>query len=571
MDAMGDGESRCPRCGTDVPRDARFCPSCGYATTRLSPGQILDGKYEILDKLAEGGMGQVYRARHIHLDEIRIIKVTKPDPLGEGPEPRRFQEEARIATLIRHPNVAALYDFSRLPDGSFYMVWEFIDGITLEEWIRRNGAMPAVRALEVARQVLAGLSEIHAQGIVHRDLAPDNIMLREGPGGRFQAKIIDLGIAKRVAVDALQMTGTGMFVGKLKYCSPEQAGAIPRGETVDRRSDLYSFGVVLYEMLTGRPPFEAETPEGYLGQHLHTQPPPLDTSRLPAEVGPPLATIVKRALEKNRNQRFRDAEEFGQAVARLEFAPVDSAPDAILPNSHRAVWPIGALATLLILTAAVATYALIHRGGARREAVPDTTPTAAPLSLPMPPPAADADAADLSAARTVENAPARSRASSRTVADPSEIGVVPPSPRAQAVPGPAAAPAPEPSAEEPAEPSPELPARMDGEATQRFRKFLKHWSALPVERRSNQAMYLARVANLFVATYPDDPLSGDLRQRLPASLKELAEKELDDRRPRVAVRFYEAYRVLDFAPRDAGLDRRFAALPAPPRARPPDS
>ena len=175
---MGDGDSRCPRCGAALPSRARFCSACGYAATRFAAGEILDGKYEILGKLAEGGMGQVYRARHVHLDEIRIIKVTKPDPGGDGGEARRFVEEARLATLVRHPNVAALYDFSRLPDGSFYMVWEYIDGVTLEEWLRRHGAMPPDRALAVARQVLAGLAEIHAQGIVHRDLSPDNILLR---------------------------------------------------------------------------------------------------------------------------------------------------------------------------------------------------------------------------------------------------------------------------------------------------------------------------------------------------------------------------------------------------------
>src|SRR4029077_18207527 len=240
-------ERTCPRCAAPLAAAARFCPACGQASMRLTPGQILDGKYEILDKLAEGGMGEVYRARHLHLDEIRIIKVTKPDAAGEGFEPRRFQAEARLATLVRHPNVAALYDFSRLPDGSFYMVWEFIDGITLEEWLRRHGPLPAARALEVARQILAGLGEIHAQGIVHRDLSPDNILLREGAESRLQAKIIDLGIAKRVAADPLERTGTGLFLGKLKYCSPEQAGALPRGEMLDARSDLYSFGVVLYE------------------------------------------------------------------------------------------------------------------------------------------------------------------------------------------------------------------------------------------------------------------------------------------------------------------------------------
>src|SRR5262249_5357914 len=198
MSEMAPAETPCPRCGASLPVEAKFCSSCGYRAARLGAGQTLDGKYEIIEKIGEGGMGEVYKSRHIHRDEIRIIKVTKPDPLGEGPEPRRFQEEARIATLVRHPNVAALYDFSRLPDGSYYMVWEFIDGITLEEWLRRNGPLPARRALDVSAQVLAGLGQIHAQGIVHRDLSPDNIMLRETREG-LVAKIIDLGIAKRVA------------------------------------------------------------------------------------------------------------------------------------------------------------------------------------------------------------------------------------------------------------------------------------------------------------------------------------------------------------------------------------
>src|SRR5712692_1240203 len=182
-------ELLCPRCGTSMPDASRFCPACGHAMARLSPGQTLDGKYEILEKIGEGGMGEVYKARHVHLDEIRIIKVTKPDALGEGAHPRRFQEEARMATLVRHPNVAALYDFSRLPDGSYYMVWEFIDGVTLEEWIRRHGPLPLSQALDVSRQVLAGLAEIHAQGIVHRDLSPDNILVRESREGRLVAKI----------------------------------------------------------------------------------------------------------------------------------------------------------------------------------------------------------------------------------------------------------------------------------------------------------------------------------------------------------------------------------------------
>ncbi|HEY1434388.1 MAG TPA: protein kinase, partial [Thermoanaerobaculia bacterium] len=282
---MAPLDRRCPRCAAPLAAEDRFCGACGLSASRLLPGEVLDGKYEILEKIGEGGMGEVYRVRHLHLDEIRIIKVTKPDVTADGAPARRFQEEARLATLVRHPSVAALYDFSRQADGSYYMVWEYIDGLTLETWLRRHGKLAPAGALEVARQVLAGLSEIHAQGIVHRDISPDNIMLRELPGGRLQAKVIDLGIAKRVAAESLQMTSTGLFLGKLKYCSPEQAGALSPEEGLDARTDVYSFGVVLYEMLSGKAPFESSTPEGYIGKHLHTPAPPLDVAALPRELG----------------------------------------------------------------------------------------------------------------------------------------------------------------------------------------------------------------------------------------------------------------------------------------------
>jgi serine/threonine-protein kinase len=546
---MGTGEPRCPRCGAESPSDARFCASCGYAATRLAAGQVLDGKYEILDKLAEGGMGQVYRARHIHLDEIRIIKITKPDPLGEGSEARRFQEEARLATLVRHPNVAALYDFSLLPDGSFYMVWEFIDGITLEQWLQRHGPMPADRALSVARQVLSGLSEIHTQGIVHRDLAPDNIMVREGPGGRLQAKIIDLGIAKRVAAGSLRMTGTGLFVGKLKYCSPEQAGALGRGESVDARSDLYSFGAVLYEMLSGHPPFEAETPEGYLGQHLHTKAPPLDTTRLPAAVGPALSAILKRALEKNRDRRFGSADEFRQALERLEPAAALAGDGTAGRHDAppRALWSTGAVAVLLLVAAGIAAYALV-RAGARPSARPALTSTEAPQATPTPPATPPDSRPAVSGPQTLGNVTAAPRASSRSVDDSLEVGVVR-SPR----PGPSPPTRPEAGPEDE-----ELSGSLDAEDPRRFRDSVQAWRTLPRERKAYRALEIARGANRFIREWPDDPLSGELRQRLPASFKELAQRSLAEGRKPAAARFYQAYKALEFAPPDPKLDRLFA-------------
>jgi serine/threonine-protein kinase len=559
---MASGDSSCPRCGTAVAADARFCPSCGLAAARLVPGQTLDGKYEILDKIGEGGMGEVYRARHVHLDEIRIIKVTKPDPLGEGSEPRRFQEEARIATLVRHPNVAALYDFSRMPDGaSYYMVWEFINGITLEAWLKKYGPLPVARALDVAQQVLAGLAEIHAQGIVHRDLSPDNIMLKELPDGRLQAKIIDLGIAKRVAAESLQMTGTGMFVGKLKYCSPEQAGALPRGQTVDGRSDLYSFGVVLYEMLSGRPPFESQTPEGYLGMHLHQAPPPLDTTRVPPRIAPALAAAVTKALEKPREKRFKDAREFSDALGRLvpavtaSVGQTESAPTVPVRSEARGARSAWTVTALAVAVAAAAVWAI-----SRREHAPASEPVAVAAPTPAPP--------ALRPTETIDEVVA-ARPSPRVIeGSTTEIGV----PRPQAT-GPAAGrptapptavptplPTPVPAAA-PDKPTIPEPSAADANNPEKARQRLNHWMSRPVEDRARRSVDIARWANKTVAEHPDNPNVRQMTRDLPLLFKGEALAALDRKQPFVAAQFYRAYLMLDFAPADPELTRRMNAAP----------
>jgi serine/threonine-protein kinase len=266
----------------------------------------IEGKYEILEKLKEGGMGAIYKVRHRLLDEVRVVKVIRShmEPTGETGE--RFLREARVAIRLRHPNIAALHDFAIADDGNAFIVMEFIDGLNLLEILHGNGPPPIALTLEVARQSLRALGYLHRQKIVHRDVSPDNLMLTRDVDGHVQVKLIDLGIAKAIEGGASGLTTTGIFLGKPRYAAPEQFGTMP----LDARSDLYSFGVVLYELLTGRCPITGQDPASYMAGHL-LRPPvsfaetdPQD--RVPAE----LRKTVLRALAKKPEERFDSAEDF---------------------------------------------------------------------------------------------------------------------------------------------------------------------------------------------------------------------------------------------------------------------
>jgi tRNA A-37 threonylcarbamoyl transferase component Bud32 len=263
-------------------------------------------------------MGEVYRVRHLHLQEERVIKILRPDRATDPGAAQRFLNEARIATQIKHANVAILYDYSRLPDGSFYMVWEHLQGEDVGTWLRRRGPFPLKLAVELGIQSLRGLEAIHAAGVIHRDLSPDNLMITKDVKGRALVKIIDLGLAKNLTSE-VELTEAGTFMGKLRYCSPEQAGAVPEG-SIDHRSDIYSLAAVLYEMICGRPPYESETQHGFVLKRLSEDPLPLVGRNPEVTVPRQLAAAVLRGLERDRERRYADAVEFIHALVRVADA-----------------------------------------------------------------------------------------------------------------------------------------------------------------------------------------------------------------------------------------------------------
>jgi serine/threonine-protein kinase len=281
----------------------------------MKPGDILDGRYTITDRLGAGGMGEVYKATHTLLGSSRVIKVVHPHISGNTDARDRFLREARAATKVQHPNVATLHDFAALPDGAHYMVWEFIDGTNVAQRLRTRSTLPPKQAVRIAIQALRGLEAIHRAGIVHRDISPENLMITADD----EVKIIDLGVAKlEEGADAVSQTRTGIFVGKLRYAAPEQLGFMPEGEKVDARADLYSMAMVLVELLTGRPPYEAKSPHEYF--MLHAAEPRKQTVSLPADLAgsAALQAVLEKALARDRNQRYATAREFATALEEIE-------------------------------------------------------------------------------------------------------------------------------------------------------------------------------------------------------------------------------------------------------------
>ena len=273
----------------------------------------LEGKYEILLKIKEGGMGAIYKVRHLLLDEIRVVKVMRPQLALDDKLKRRFINEAKLAKRLRTNSIAQLYDFSIDDDGVAYIVMEYIDGVALQELLAHGGAPSVGLAIEIARQGLQALSCLHHEGMIHRDIAADNLMLTKNFDRRPLVKLIDLGIAKDNRADA-SGTAIGTFLGKARYSAPEQFSE-EGSSALGARSDLYSFGVLLYELLTAKSPIGGTNFSELVASHLFRPPRSFDETDPEARIDPGLRTVVLHALEKDPANRMASAEEFADLLA----------------------------------------------------------------------------------------------------------------------------------------------------------------------------------------------------------------------------------------------------------------
>ncbi len=313
----------CPICAKVLEGEPNFCDACGadlrglggHSDTLSGPDKdkIIDGRYRLLEKLGEGGMGSVYKVEHVRMGKIAALKVMRPDAAVDKGLKARFLQESRVVAKLSHANTVQVFDAGELDDGSLFMAMEYVPGKDLAWHLKAHGPMSEEKVVSVAVQLLASLAEAHEFGIIHRDIKPANVMLlRRRKGGDEQVKLLDFGIAKLAEGDARNST-TGDFVGTPSYMSPEQV----RGEVVDARSDLYSLGALLFELVTGRQLYTGPTAVSIVKQHLE-EPVPRVADLVPdAPISPAFEKVITTALAKRCDDRFADAETMKKALEAL--------------------------------------------------------------------------------------------------------------------------------------------------------------------------------------------------------------------------------------------------------------
>jgi serine/threonine protein kinase/Tfp pilus assembly protein PilF len=314
---------KCPKCRSENPADSSFCSKCG--SPLLASGQILDShtktleipsgeltrgttfaeRFEVIEELGKGGMGRVYRVFDKKIDEEVALKLLNPEVSSDKKTIERFRNELKLARKISHKNVCRMYDLNE-ERGTQYISMEYVPGEDLKNTILRVGHLSVGKAVSVAKQVCEGLMEAHRLGVVHRDLKPQNIMIdKEG-----NVRIMDFGIARSLIKKGI--TGTGLIIGTPEYMSPEQAEM----KEVDPLSDIYSLGVILYEMVTGKVPFEGETPLSVAMKHKSEEPP--DPREINAQVPEGLSRVILKCMEKKREDRYQTAEALLSELSRVE-------------------------------------------------------------------------------------------------------------------------------------------------------------------------------------------------------------------------------------------------------------
>jgi eukaryotic-like serine/threonine-protein kinase len=315
----------CPTCGQTSSSGNKFCPFDGetlvtdHGSSAVAPDPLLgitvDERYEVLAVIGEGGMGRVYRVRHRRLGRSFALKALRAELARDTNLAERFIQEARAAAVVTHPNVVQINDFGTLHTQQPYFVMELLEGRTLARIIREEGPIEPVRCLTIARQIAEAIAAAHAMGVIHRDLKPDNIILVRPSGSHTTVKVLDFGLAK--VAGSNRLTRPGVVFGTPHYMSPEQAS----GEQFDHRVDIYALGIIMFEMLTGRVPFEADTYMGVLSKHVYAQPPQLRDFNLLQVANPGLEALITGCLAKKLEERWPSMTELARRLNALVLVP----------------------------------------------------------------------------------------------------------------------------------------------------------------------------------------------------------------------------------------------------------